>query len=168
MDVVWGKIFSFLKNAIGYDISSHAIDFCLKKGIPATNNINDVGDESCDLVFSAHVLEHHPHPKQMIEEMRSKIKPGRNLLLVLLHERHKKERFTLDLNQHLYNWNFRNINNLLIVSGFEINTNTYVRGACYSKLLPLANFNFHLYYFLTKAAAMLFGIKEMMILATKK
>jgi SAM-dependent methyltransferase len=157
-----------LPNAMGFDISEHGVKFCKTKGINATNDKAAVPDESFDVVFTSHVLEHHPHPKTMIEEMKSKLKPGKKLILVIPHERHGKAKFELDLNQHLYNWNFQNINNLLLTSGFEINENRYLRGAGYYKLLPFAKINFGLYRFLTNLASRLFGIKEIMVVATKK
>lgn len=157
-----------LPNAQGFDISTHGVSFCQKKGIKATSNIHEIPDNEFDVVFTSHVLEHHPHPKQMIEEMHSKLKKGKQLILVIPHERHGKGKFELDLNQHLYNWNFQNINNLLIICGFEIIQNKYLRGAGYFKLLPMAKFNFELYRWCTNLISRVFGIKEIMVVARKK
>lgn len=162
-----GQNIYHLPNAFGYDISQYCIDFCRSKGIKVTRNIDDYENESFDLVFSSHVLEHHPNPKNMIAEMYQKLKPKHDLILVIPFERHGKAQFELDLNQHLYNWNFQNINNLLITSGFKIKTNKYIRGAGYSKLLKLRDFNFQLYYRSTILLSYLAGIKEMMIVAQK-
>lgn len=162
-----GQNILFLPNARGYDISQFGVNFCREKGIHATTNLSEYPDESFDYVFSSHVLEHHPHPKTMIEEMRSKLKPGKDLLLVIPYETHGKAKFELDLNQHLYMWNFQNINNLLISSGFRIKENKYVRGAGYQKLLFLTKINFGLYRFATNLLSRLSGIKEIMVVATK-
>jgi len=164
-----GQNILFLPNAVGYDISAHGVDFCNSKGIKATNNLDDLADNSFDYVFSAHVLEHHPHPKTMLEDIHSKLKKGQKLILVLPYEKHmKKGQFSLDLNQHLYCWNFQTINNLLITSGFNIEDNRYIRGAGYHKLLFLAKQNFNLYWHATNAVSRFAGIKEMMIIATKE
>lgn len=80
------------------------------------------------MVFSAHVLEHHPHPKAMLESINSKLKKDHTLVLVIPHERHGKGKFEYDLNQHLHTWNFQAINNLLITTGFKIQENRYIRG----------------------------------------
>lgn len=162
-----GQNILYHPNAFGYDISEHGVSFCRDKGVKATNNLDDYEDESFDYVFSSHVLEHHPHPKTMIEEMHQKLKPGHDLLLVIPFERHGKASFELDLNQHLYNWNFQNINNLLLTTGFTIKENKYLRGAGYNKLLRLAKTNFELYKLATRAVSYLAGIKEMMVVATK-
>lgn len=163
-----GQNILYMPNAMGYDISSFGIDFCRKKGINATTDMDAVPDEGFDVVFSAHCLEHHPHPKTMLEDMYRKLKPGGKLLLVIPHERHGKAKFEYDLNQHLYMWNFQTINNLLLTTGYEILENKYVRGAGYFRMLSLAKMNFGLYRFLTNFVSRLFGIKEIMVVARKK
>lgn len=154
-------------NAVGYDISKYGLDFCRSKGLKVTDDLDILADESFDYVFSAHVLEHHPNPKEMIGEMRKKLRPGSRLILVIPFERHGKADFQLDLNQHLFMWNFRAINNLLITSGFEIQENRYLRGAGYRKLLFISKISFRLYRQATIVASRLFGIKEIMVIAKK-
>jgi len=162
-----GQNIFYMPAAMGYDISSFGIEFCNKKGINATTNMEAIPDEAFDVVFSAHVLEHHPHPMTMLEDMFRKLKKGQKLILVIPFERHGKGKFQYDLNQHLFTWNFQAINNLLITVGFKIQENRYIRGAGYFKLLPLAKLNFGLYRFATNLVSRIVGIKEMMIVATK-
>lgn len=163
-----GQNIYYLPNAVGYDVSEFGVKFSQERGIKATNHLEDLEDNSFDVVFSAHVLEHHPHPKNMLEDIHRKLKTGKQLILVLPYERHmRRGTFELDLNQHLYCWNFQAINNLLLTTGFKINENRYVRGAGYHKLLPLAKKNFDLYWHATNAVSRLAGIKELMIVATK-
>lgn len=163
-----GQNIYYLSNATGFDISEYGLEFCKSKGITVTNDLSSLPDEGFDVVFSSHVLEHHPNPKEMIENMRRKLKKDKKLYLVIPFERHGKSDFKLDLNQHLYMWNFRNINNLLLTSGFEINENKYIRGAGYEKLLFLSKINFPLYSFCTNLVSRIFGIKEIMVIATKR
>jgi SAM-dependent methyltransferase len=162
-----GQNILYMPNAMGYDISKFGIEFCRRKGIKATNEVDEVPNAAFDIVLSTHVLEHHPHPKTMLEQIYSKLKPGGKLILVIPYERHGKARFELDLNQHLYMWNFQTINNLLLVNGFKIEKNKYVHGAGYNRLLPLAKKNFGLYRFATNLLSKLAGIREIMVVATK-
>ncbi|WP_417611779.1 class I SAM-dependent methyltransferase [Owenweeksia hongkongensis] len=163
-----GQNIALLPNAMGYDISEYSVGFAKQKGINATNDLENIPEESFDYVFSSHVLEHHPHPKTMIESMHSKLKPGHDLLLIIPYERHGKGSFKLDLNQHLYTWNFQTINNLLISSGFKIKQNRYLRGAGYNKLLFLNKISTSLYFSVTNFVSRLAGIKEIMVVATKR
>lgn len=162
-----GQNILYMPNAVGYDVSSFGVDFCKSKGINATNDLESLSDESFDTVFSAHVLEHHPHPKTMLEDIYRKLKPGKQLILVIPYETHGKGQFKLDLNQHLYCWNFQAINNLLLTCGFTIQENRYIRGAGYNQLLVLNKINYQLYRRATILTSYLFKIKEMMIVATK-
>ncbi len=162
-----GQNIFYLPNAQGYDISDFGLEFCRQKGLKVTDNLSDLENEGFEVVFSSHVLEHHPHPRTMLEEIREKLQPGKTLILVIPFERHGKGKFELDLNQHLYNWNFQNINNLLLTCGFKIRKNKYIRGAGYHRLLFLSKLNFGLYRFATNLVSRLFGIKEMMVVAEK-
>ncbi|MGD1890233.1 MAG: class I SAM-dependent methyltransferase [Cyclobacteriaceae bacterium] len=163
-----GQNILYLPNAVGFDISEYGAKFCRSKGIQATNSLEDLEDESFDIVFSAHVLEHHPYPKTMLEDIHKKLKTGKKLILVIPFERHmKRGKFELDLNQHLYCWNFQAINNLLLTSGFKIEENRYIRGAGYNKLLSINKISPKLYWHATNMLSRVAGIKEMMIVATK-
>ena len=167
-----GQNIYLLPNATGYDISNFSVSFCRKKGIKATTNLQDIHPESFDIVLSSHSLEHHPHPKTGLEDIHSFLKENGILVLVLPYERHStakgKSVYSLDLNQHLYTWNFQNINNLLITTGFEIIENRYVRGAGYHRLLPLMKLGFSIYQFATNFVSRLTGIKEILVIAQKK
>ncbi len=162
-----GQNIFYMPNAMGYDISRFGVEFCKRKGINATNDLDEVPNEAFDVVLSTHVLEHHPHPKEMLEDIHSKLKKGSTLILVIPFERHGRAQFELDLNQHLYMWNFQTINNLLMTTGFRIRANKYVRGAGYNKLLPLAKMNFGLYKWATNVVSRLMGIREIMVVAEK-
>ncbi len=162
-----GQNILYLDNAQGYDISEYALDFAKSKGLKVTDDLEGLPDNSFDIVFTAHVLEHHPNPKEMVQNMKSKLKPNGRLVLVIPHEKHGKSSFELDLNQHLFSWTFRTINNLLMTNGFKISNNKYLRGAGYEKLLPIYRKSFGLYYLLTNVVSRLFGIKEIMVTAVK-
>lgn len=163
-----GQNMLYLPNAVGYDISKYAVEFCKSKGLQVTSNLDELPNQGFDTVFCAHVLEHHPHPKIMLENIRSKLKTGHDLILVLPYETHaQKGDFQLDLNQHLYCWNFQSINNLLISTGFNVKKNQYLRGSGYFRLLPVNRISFPLYFFTTNLVSYFAGIREMLIVATK-
>ena len=163
-----GQNIYLLQNAIGYDISEFSLDFARKKGIKVTNDIKVIKDESCDIVFSAHVLEHLENPLETLKLMQKKLKKGGKLILVLPVEKHGKANFKLDDSQHLYCWNFRTINNLLINAGFQPIKNSYFGGAGYGKLLSISKINLNLYVLLTRFISFLYNAKEMKIIAIKK
>ena len=108
----FGQNIYLQRNAIGYDVSEYALHFCKIKGVEVTPNLEDIAEQSCDIVFSSHALEHIPTPKEALENMYNKLKSNGKLILILPVEEHGKASFELDENQHLYCWNFQNINNV--------------------------------------------------------
>lgn len=161
-----GKNIYYFPNAIGYDISKFAVDFCRKKGINATTDFKKIKDNSCDIVFSCHVLEHLENPLKALKEMKKKLNDTGLLVTVLPIDRWKKPNIN-DKDQHLYNWNFNTITNLLVRAGFYPLEYKIIRRTGFKKLLPFIRISFKLYLFLTKLAAIVFGSKHMMIIAQK-
>ena len=160
------NIYKIRRNSIGYDISNFALDFCRKKRIKVTNNLKTLKDKSFDIVFSCHVLEHLENPLKALKEMNSKLSNNGKLILVLPIDKWNKPNIN-DKNQHLYNWNFNTITNLLVRAGFEPIEYKILRRTGFKKLLPFSRISFKLYLFLTKLTAIAFGSKHMMIIAKK-
>lgn len=122
-----------------------------------------------DVVFLCHSLEHLEKPFESLKLIRSKLKKEGKIIIILPIEKHKKVDFRLDRNQHLFCWNFRTINNLLIKTGFKIIKNEYFRGAVgYKKLLFLSKISPKVYDFFTNLIRPILGSKQMRIVAVKK
>lgn len=163
-----GQNIYLIPNAWGYDISKFSLNFAKSKGINATDNLKKIKDSSFDVVISCHVLEHLENPLEALKLMKQKLKKGGKLILVLPVEKQQRVEMKMDSSQHLYCWNFRTINNLLIKAGFRPIENSYLRGAGYKKLLPISRISFKLYDFLTRFLSFLTCEKDMKIIALKK
>jgi ubiquinone/menaquinone biosynthesis C-methylase UbiE len=163
-----GQNIFLIKNSVGYDVSDFAVNFCKNKGIIATKNLDELKDNSFDIVFSCHVLEHLENPQESIKLMTKKLKKGGKLIIIIPVEKTRKHSLKIDENQHVYCWTFQTINNLLIKSGLKPIENKYFRGSGYKKLLLFSRINLKLYIFLTRIVAFLKGSKEMKIVAIKE
>ncbi len=142
-----GQNIASLQNASGYDISTEALEACQRRNLIVYNKLDVVPDEEFDIVLSRHTLEHVPDPLESLLQMREKLKKGGRLILVLPKEKHGKATFEPDLNNHLYSWNFRSINNLLVVAGFKPILNKLKYSIGYKQLLPLYKlFGYNFYY----------------------
>ncbi len=162
-----GQNIYLIKNSVGYDISKFGVEFCKRKGIATVDDLNKLEDESFDIVFSSHALEHVENPSNTLYLMKRKLKKDGKLILILPVEKHiKRHDFNMAKNQHLYSWTFKTINNLLIKNCFKIVENKYLRGSGYKKLL-IFSFNLKLYSFLTWITGFLKREKEMKIIAIK-
>jgi len=158
----------YFPNAVGFDISEYCLDFCRNQGKKVINDLNQVEDHSFDVVFSSHTLEHVDNPYEVLVNLRKKLDKDGILILVLPCEHHGKANFELDVNQHLFCWNFRAINNLLINTGYTIAKNKYFRGIGYDKLLFTSYLGIGFYRRITQLAAYIFRIKELYIIARPK
>lgn len=162
-----GQNIFLLKNAVGYDVSKFSLDFCKKKGIKVIRNLKELKNEKFDIVFSCEVLEHLENPLGALKEMNSKLKEKGRLILVLPVDKWN-EPDPFDNNQHLYNWNFNTITNLLMRAGFYPIYYKILRRTGFKRLFFFSKVNFKLYLFLTKLAAIISSSKHIKIIAVKK
>ena len=163
-----GKNIALLDKKCGYDISSFARSFSKKQGIPVFGDMAEVPDGKFDVVLSSHVLEHLDNPLDNLKLLATKLRQGGRLILVLPVEKHRTVSFAIDVDQHLYAWNFRTINNLLQRAGFEVRSNRFRYGTAQYKLRHLGKLSFRLYRFNTKLLGRLLNRHDMIIVAEKR
>ncbi|MBI9039312.1 MAG: class I SAM-dependent methyltransferase [Bacteroidales bacterium] len=157
----------FFPNSTGFDISEFSLDFCKQKGKKIIKSLDEVKDGTFDVVFSSHTLEHVEKPFETLKLLNEKLRTNGKLILVLPVEKYGKSDFEPDSNQHLFLWNFRTINNLLIRSGFKILENSYRRGYGYDKFNSIAKINLKLFEIITTLTSLIYGVKELFIVAKK-
>jgi len=161
-----GHNIALLGHAIGYDISQFAIEFCRARGLRATDCLHEIPDSGMDVVLSSHVLEHHPEPLAMLREIKRKLKPAGQLILVVPYEKQCKEWVSDDLDQHLYSWTFQTLGNLLTVAGFRVQRTHYAYGTGYRKLLLLRRIHPGLYAFATSIVGRILNRRELVLTAS--
>lgn len=162
-----GKNIALLERKAGYDISAFARSFSEKHGIPVFADMANVPEGKFDVVLSSHVLEHLNDPFENLKLLRTKLKPGGRLILVLPVEEHGTVTFEVDVNQHLFSWNFRTINNLLQRAGYQIEQNRFRYSAAHYKLRHLGMVSFRLYHLQTRLLGWIFKRRDMIIVAKK-
>lgn len=145
-----GQNIYFFKHAYGYDISEFSKQFCRSKGITMFDTLDDINDNSFDIILSAHCLEHLPNPLDNLQFLYKKLKKNGRLVVVLPFETHELKppsgSWQPDIDNHLYVWNFRTINNLLTYAGLKVLSNTYNTVAGYDWLSKLNFINDDLYF----------------------
>ena len=160
-----GQNIYLINNAIGYDISKFSLKFCKGKGIKTISNIDNIEDNSIDIVFTSHVLEHVENPFETLLLLNDKLKKNGLIIIVLPVEKVGKAGLLLDINQHLYSWTFKTINNLLIKTGFNIKKNKVIYGTAYKKLSFIKKFK--VYDLFVYVVGFLLNKKEMLIIGEK-
>jgi SAM-dependent methyltransferase len=162
-----GKNIARRERKSGYDVSQYARSFSAQHGIDTFSDMAEVPNEKFDVVLTSHVLEHLEDPFENLQLLRSKLKPGGKLIVVLPTESHRMVPFDIDADQHLYAWNFRTINNLLQRAGFKVVKNRYRYATAQYKLRHLGRLSFSLYRLQTQLLGRLFNRRDMIALAEK-
>jgi 2-polyprenyl-3-methyl-5-hydroxy-6-metoxy-1,4-benzoquinol methylase len=94
---------------VGIELQQDYIDSLNSNGISCFNNLSDIKNNSLDIVVSFHVLEHLPNPLETLEEIKTKIVSGGQILIEVPHAKdfllsavdcHEFKQFTL-WSQHL-------------------------------------------------------------------
>jgi SAM-dependent methyltransferase len=132
-----GQGIAVLPCAAGWDVSAEALASCRARGIQVYEDLDEVTRGAWPVVMCRHVLEHVEQPLESLRIMRDLLTPDGKLILILPKESHYRCSTEADDHQHLFAWNFRSINNLLIRAGFQVTRNhvQYVLG--YRSNLPL-------------------------------
>jgi SAM-dependent methyltransferase len=109
------------KKKIGVEINDTARDYCKKTlNIECYKNLDEIKNNSIDIVISNHCLEHCSNPDYLLSELFKKLKrPGKIIISVPLDSRKFKYEKN-DINFHLYSFSPMNLGNLLFNNGFEV------------------------------------------------
>jgi ubiquinone/menaquinone biosynthesis C-methylase UbiE len=104
-----------------YDCSEPAIKRLRELGRDIVQNLDSVSDGYFDAVFSSHVLEHSPDPYQEVRVIRRILaSSGKFILILPIEKMPGLPANAIDQDCHFFAWNFQNICNLLMHSGFSI------------------------------------------------
>lgn len=157
------------KNTTLYDKSEFAVKFCKnRKNRNATNKLKEIKNNNFDIIVCSEVLEHVENPLKELKDIRKKLNSNGYLILVLPVDKWNKPDI-FDQNQHLYNWNFNTITNLISRAGFFPKFYSYEiwRRTGFYKLMNINKISFRLYLMLTKLLAIVTGSKHIVIVAEK-
>jgi SAM-dependent methyltransferase len=93
--------------------------------IQVHERIDDIPDQSVNVVVSNHCLEHVPHPLQSLMHMKRVLASGGSLVMVVplddWRSANNRRWARDDKDFHLYTWSPMNIGNLLTEAGFSVN-----------------------------------------------
>jgi SAM-dependent methyltransferase len=123
-----------LKNIVckeknGFEINPYAIKFNIEQNkIITYSNLNDLSNNYYDIIISNHALEHTPTPYEDLLKLKDKLKVGGKFVIYVpsmedeLTKLNKQNNMYdhNDRDNHLFNWNFQLLSNLLIKCKFKI------------------------------------------------
>lgn len=109
---------------IGVELNPVARKYCVDVNkIDCHESLDDITNESIDIIISNHCLEHTLSPYDLIDKMYSKLKKGGKIILVVPLDSYNYKWLPNDINNHLYSFSPMNLGNLLQGCNFlEIST----------------------------------------------
>ena len=108
------------KKRFGVEINPSARKIAEKNGVSVFSKVEDVPDNSVDLIISDHALEHATHPLDELKSLRKKLKTGGQIVFVVPCEHVDYFYEPQDINQHLYSWSPMALGNLFTQAGFKV------------------------------------------------
>jgi SAM-dependent methyltransferase len=108
------------RERIGVELNPVARDYCNQVNkVLCVESLDEVEDESIDVVISNHCLEHTTSPFQLVAALYEKLKPGGKIVIVVPHDSYTRRWFPNDINNHLYSFSPMNLGNILQGAGFK-------------------------------------------------
>lgn len=105
---------------LGVEINPAAIEVAQKNGIEVFQRVDDIPDESLDVVISDNALEHTFRPLDELRSIHKKLRRGGRIILVVPCETVLYRYRPNDINHHLYSWSPMCIGNLCQEAGFSV------------------------------------------------
>jgi SAM-dependent methyltransferase len=103
---------------LGVEVNDVARESCSRLGVPVVAGLMEVDDDSFDLCFSHHVLEHVADPLASLKGMREKLRKDGTVRIITPFD--TDETFHRDdVNHHLFTWSAQNMGNLLVEAGYR-------------------------------------------------
>ena len=104
----------------GIEINPAAVPVARQNGVTVYTSVEDAPDAAFDVIVSNHALEHTLRPLDNLKLLRTKLKVGGKLVLVVPCEGLSNAYKPGDINNHLYTWNPMTLGNLVTEAGFEV------------------------------------------------
>lgn len=102
------------------EINPAAVEVARSNGVRVFGAVDEVLDESVDVVISNHSLEHSLRPLDELKKLRTKLRRGGKIVIVVPCESIAMTYTPNDVNNHLYTWSPANLGNLLSEAGFRV------------------------------------------------
>ncbi len=108
------------RKKFGIEINASAIEVARNNGVETYESVDDVPDESVDVIISNNALEHTTSPLEELIRLKSKLRINGSIIFVVPCESIFCRYESKDIHQHLYSWSPMCIGNLFKAAGYEV------------------------------------------------
>jgi SAM-dependent methyltransferase len=75
------EVKNYVKTATGVELTKEYVNYARGRGLDVRESLDEIPDDSCDLIFMFHVLEHIDDPVTYLRELKKKL--SRNGMLII-------------------------------------------------------------------------------------
>ena len=114
---------------VGFEINPYAIKYNIEQNrINTYSSLDEIQDKYFDVIITNHALEHTPTPYEDLLKLNNKLKFGGKIIIYVpsmedelnkLNKQNNNYDIT-DRDNHLFNWNYQLLGNLLIKCKFKL------------------------------------------------
>ena len=104
----------------GVEVNPAAFETARENGITVYTDVGAAPEAAFDVIISNHALEHTLRPLDNLKVLRTRLKVGGRLVLVVPCEGLTNDYKPGDINNHLYTWNPMTLGNLVTEAGFQV------------------------------------------------
>lgn len=109
------------KSKQGVEINPFARNYCKNElKIECFESIDEINENSIDVIISNHALEHTTNPYKIILNLYTKLKKGGIIVFVVPLDHYKFKYDENDVNKHLFSFSPMNLGNIFSACGFKI------------------------------------------------
>ncbi len=105
---------------MGLEINKVAVAYAKSRGTPVRTDMNDLKDETFDVVISNHAIEHVHNPYETIVSLGRVLKKGGKLIVVVPCDVASTHFSEDDYDQHFFSWSAGNLGNLIQSTGLRV------------------------------------------------
>ena len=104
----------------GIDVNNIALQSALKNNIEVYDNLDDIHDNSIDIIISNNSLEHIKNPYEILCKLKQKLKNSGKIIFRVPHETIGWDYQKNNIDYHLFTWSPMSIGNLFNECGFSV------------------------------------------------
>jgi SAM-dependent methyltransferase len=110
------------RRRVGVEVNPFAREHANGLGVECHHNLDEVQPDTADVIISHHALEHVLDPIGTLRALRTRLKPGKHLVLVVPIDNFRLQKVydPEDRNHHLFTWTSQLLGNCLFEAGYEI------------------------------------------------
>ncbi len=120
---------------VGVEINKSAHETCERNSIKVYCTTEEVTEGNFDLIISHHCLEHVPYPIRALESLRTLLRPGGKLVMVVPIDdwRSQKVYIPEEINHHLQTWTVNLLGHTIAESGLKVEKINIITHAWFPK-----------------------------------